>query len=59
MHLFIDSTIKKEMWVPVSSNSKVSDDCIRDLGFDICLYENSLVSWSNDKELSSKADIIG
>ena len=39
MHLFIDSTIKKEMWVPGSSNSKVSDDCIRDLGFDICLYQ--------------------
>ena len=26
-------------WVPVSSTGKVSDGCIRDLGFNHCLYQ--------------------
>ena len=27
------------LWVPVSSTSKVSDSCIRDLGFNPRLYQ--------------------
>ena len=30
---------KKKKWVPVSSTGKVSDGCIRDLGFNLCLYQ--------------------
>ena len=30
---------KKKKWVPVSSTGKVSDGCIRDLGFNPCLYQ--------------------
>ena len=32
-------TKKKKKWVPVSSTGKVSDGCIRDLGFNPCLYQ--------------------
>ena len=30
---------KKKKWVPVSSTGKVSYGCIRDLGFNPCLYQ--------------------
>ena len=37
------------MWVPVNSTGKVSDDCIRNLGFNPRLH----------KKLSSRTDTIG
>ena len=37
---------------------KVSDGWIRDLGFNPCLHQK-LIGWSDDKELSSRADAIG
>ena len=27
------------VWVPINLTGKVSDDCIRDLGFNLCLYQ--------------------
>ena len=35
-------------WVSVISTGKVSDDCIRDLGFNSRLHQNLLVSWFDD-----------
>ena len=46
------------LWVLVSSTSKVSNGCIRDLWFNPAYTKNWLVSWSSDKELSSRADTI-
>ena len=54
------------MWVPVfiffkrvltnDLIDKVSNNWIRDVEFNLCLYKNQLVSWSNNKKLSSGAD---
>ena len=46
-------------FINFSSTGKVSDGCIRDLGFNLCLLQNWLVSWSDNKELLSGADAIG
>ena len=45
-------------WVPVNSTGKVSDGCIRDLWFNPAYTKNWLVSWSDDNELSLRADAI-
>ena len=45
-------------WVSVSSTGKVSDSCIKDMGFNPAYTKNWLVSWSDDKELSLGADAI-
>ena len=47
------------MWVLVNSTGKIFDGCIKDLGSNLAYTKNWLVSWSNDKELSSGADAIG
>ena len=43
--------LKKLMWVPVSSTGKVFDGCIRDLEFNLRLYQKligySLSHWNN------------
>ena len=44
------------MWVPVSSIGKISDDWIRDLRFNHYLHKKA---WSDDKELSSEANVLG
>ena len=42
------------LWIPANSTGKVSDSCIRDLRFNPPAYtKNGLVSWSDDKKLSS------
>ena len=47
-------------WVPVSSADKVSDSCIRDLGFNPCLHQKLIGFFiSDNKELLSEADVIG
>ena len=46
-------------WVLISSTGEVSYSCIRDLGFNLRLYQKLMVSWSDNKELSSGADAIG
>ena len=47
------------MWVPVNSTGKISNGWIRYLGSISAYTKNWLVFWFNDKELSSRANIIG
>ena len=49
----------EKTWIPIISTDKVSDDWIRDLSSIIAYTKNWLVSWSDDKELSSGANAIG
>ena len=46
------------MWVLVNSTDKIYYPQIKYLGSDLSLYKNQLVSWSNNKEQSSKAEAI-
>ena len=46
------------MCVLVSLTGKVLYGWIRDLGFNLTYIKNRLVSWSDDKELSSETDVI-
>ena len=53
------SEVVWNLWILVNSTGKVSNGCIRDLGFNPRLHQNWLVSWFDDKELLSGADAIG
>ena len=39
VHYKLQSKTKSELWVPVSSTGKISDGCIRDLGFNPRLHQ--------------------
>ena len=39
VHYKLQSKTKSELWVPVSSTGKISDACIRDLGFNPRLHQ--------------------
>ena len=45
-------------WLLVSSTGKVSNGYIRNLGLNLRLHQNWLMSWSNDNKLSLGADAI-
>ena len=45
-------------WVPINSTGKVCNGWIRNLGSIPAYTKNRLMSWSDDKELSSGADAI-
>ena len=47
------------LWVPVNSISKISNDWIKDLASISTYTKNRLVSWFDNKELSSETDDIG
>ena len=58
--LLIKSKNYRKLWIPVSSTDKVSDSCIRDLGFNPCLHQKLIGFFiSDNKELLSEADVIG
>ena len=57
--IFSDTKLNDDLWVPVNSIGKVSDGWIGDLEINPTYTKNLLVSWSDDKELSLEANIIG
>ena len=50
---------KKQHLLPDSSTGKISDSWIRNLEFHPHLHQKPIMSWFDDKELSSRADAIG
>ena len=53
--LYIYIYIFKKYIISVSSTGKVSNSCIRYLGFNFCIHQKL---WSDDKKLSSEANTI-